>query len=103
MVEVIWSEISFEDLYNIIEFISRDSGKYASLQAEKIIGTTNLLEHSALVGKPVREFDDPSIREIVCGNYRIIYEVISKSSVLILTIHHGKRLVENNPAFKKKK
>jgi len=101
MVEVIWSELAFEDLYSIIEFISKDSVRRASAQAKKIIESIEILTHAAYTGKIVLEFEDPEIREIVCGNYRIIYQVLSKKSVLILTIHHGRRSLGNNPAFKK--
>ena len=36
-----------------------------------------------------------SIRELIEGNYRIIYEVHTKEDVEILTVFHGARLLQN--------
>jgi toxin ParE1/3/4 len=44
------------------------------------------------MGRVVPELDDPSVREIVHGSYRIIYEVNSAPDVLyILRFWHGAR------------
>ncbi|MFM9075894.1 MAG: type II toxin-antitoxin system RelE/ParE family toxin [Bacteroidota bacterium] len=39
------------------------------------------------------------MRELVMGNYRIIYQVDTESDVRILTVHHGRRLLSNNRTF----
>jgi len=41
----------------------------------------------------VPEKNDPIIREIILGNFRIVYRV--KANVIeLLTIHHGARLLD---------
>ncbi|MGD1018207.1 MAG: type II toxin-antitoxin system RelE/ParE family toxin [Verrucomicrobiia bacterium] len=42
-------------------------------------------------GRAVPEEDDPNTREVIVGNYRVIYD-ISGSTVRILTVLHGARL-----------
>jgi len=41
----------------------------------------------------VPEFEDPLIRELIEGNYRIIYRIINEFQVDILRIYHGSRLL----------
>ena len=43
----------------------------------------------------VEEWQDPSIREIVYGNYRVIHRV-RENVVEILTVIHGARLLEES-------
>ena len=40
----------------------------------------------------MREINSELFRELIYGNYRIIYR-ISKDQLAILTIHHGKQLL----------
>ena len=90
MVKIIWTERSLSDLEDIAEFIAKDSEKYAKLTIEKIIDQTSILEKQPLIGRIVPESNDKKIRELIIGNYRIIYEK-KEFSIHILTVHHSKR------------
>jgi toxin ParE1/3/4 len=92
MVKIIWTQRSLTDLRSIAEYISRDSVKYASLTLERIIDVTNHLETNPRIGRMVPEIGrNDKIREIIFGNFRIIYKITN--SVTILTVHHSaKRL-----------
>lgn len=103
MVEINWTSQSLEDIDTIAEFIAKDSQKYASIQVDRFFDEVKLLNEQPLLGKPVPEIKDKSIREILQGSYRIIYCLVSKDKIDILTIHHSKRLLSNNPIFKRKK
>jgi toxin ParE1/3/4 len=61
-----------------------------------------LIEANRLIGRIVPEVGQNDIREIITGNYRIIYQTKVKESAYILTVHHSSRLLSNNPVFKKK-
>jgi mRNA-degrading endonuclease RelE of RelBE toxin-antitoxin system len=37
------------------------------------------------------------------GNYRIIYHVDYQETVTVLTVHHSRKLLSNNPAFGEEK
>ncbi|MDQ3021191.1 MAG: type II toxin-antitoxin system RelE/ParE family toxin [Bacteroidota bacterium] len=50
-------------------------------------------------GRIVPELSDEKIRELIKGNYRIIYRIVNKKKVDIITVHHSKRLLSNNPLF----
>jgi toxin ParE1/3/4 len=94
MVKIIWTQRSLTDLKSIAEYISKDSVKYASLTLERIIDVTKYLETNPKLGRMVPEIGrNDKIREIIFGNYRIIYQITSTMTVHILTVHHSaKRL-----------
>ena len=93
MVTVRWTPQATEDLESIIEFIADDSPHYAQLFAINSIKAVERLWDFPDLGRIVPEFDDPDIREILLGNYRIVYR-IQKGSVEILTIYHGSRILD---------
>ena len=42
-------------------------------------------------GRVVPELGDPSVREVVVGAYRVVYEVRPDDWVEVLTVFHGAR------------
>ena len=90
MVKIIWTEIAIEDLRLIHEYISYDSKLYADRFIEKIINRVDQLENFSKSGRVVPEFDSSVIRELIEGNYRIIYQ-ISTDKIAIIRIHHSAR------------
>ena len=92
MVKIIWTQRSLTDLKSTPEFISKDSAEYASLSLEKIISITTYLEKNPRIGRMVPEMGKTDkVREIIFGNYRIIYKITNPVSVHILTVHHSAR------------
>jgi len=91
MVSINWTCQAQNDLKNIAEFISRDSVRYAKLQVVKIRLRTNILKKHSFSGRVVPEVNKQNIRELIEGNYRIIYKIVSKTQIDILTIHHSAR------------
>lgn len=90
MVKLIWTEFAVEDLRLIHEYISRDLKRYADRFIEKLINRIDQLESFPKSGRVVPEFNLESIRELIEGNYRIIYK-ISTSEVAIIRVHHAAR------------
>lgn len=68
MVRINWTLQSVSDLKNIAEYISRDSKKYAKLQANRIRNRTKILKHQTHSGKIVPEINQQNIRELIEGN-----------------------------------
>ena len=75
MVKVIWTQRSLDDMYDVAEFISRGSSKYAGLTIEKILSVESMISSSPFIGKVVRETSDSNIRQVLKGSYRIIYKI----------------------------
>ena len=90
MVEIIWTEFAVEDLRSIHEYISKDSKVYADRQVDKIIKRVDQIGNFPKSGRMVPEFNVEILRELIEGNYRIIYR-ISSDSIAIVRIHHAAR------------
>lgn len=87
---IIWTEFAIEDLNHIHAYISRDSKHYADRFVDKIIERVDQLENFPKSGRVVPEFQSETIRELIEGNYRIIYEV-SSDQISIVRVHHTAR------------
>ena len=90
MVEIIWTEYAMEDLKLIHEYISKDSRVYADRQVDKIIKRVDQVSSFPKSGRVVPEFNIEDLRELIEGNYRIIYQITS-DKIAIVRIHHAAR------------
>ena len=52
-----------------------------------------MIEIYPLSGRIISESNDKSIREIIKGNYRVIYQIRNKNAAFILTVFHTSRLL----------
>ncbi|MCY1370288.1 ParE toxin of type II toxin-antitoxin system, parDE [compost metagenome] len=91
MVRIKWLKSAKTDLKDIFDYIAKDSKNYAKLQVERIVSRTQILHKHFFSGKIVEYFNDSTIRELIEGNYRIIYRIVSSQEVHILMIHHSAR------------
>lgn len=99
MVEVRWTDQALYDVDNIAEFIAKDSIKYAKIQVERFFDKVIILNTHPRAGRVVPEISEDDLRELIQGNYRIIYQIVSNSQIDILTVHHSRRLLKNNPTI----
>lgn len=90
MVKVIWTEYAIEDLRLIHEYISKDQRRYADRFIEKLLERVDQLEAFPKSGRVVPEFNTVSVRELIEGNYRVVYKITS-SQVAIIRVHHAAR------------
>jgi addiction module RelE/StbE family toxin len=90
MAKISWTKWSVKDLRLIYDYISIDSPFYANRFISKIISRVEQLESMPLSGRIVPEKEDPNIRELIEGNYRIFYKV-SRNNISILRIHNSAR------------
>ncbi len=93
MVKVVWTQRALDDLKDIGDYISKDSFKYAKITLEKLVETASIIENYPLLGRYVPEINDKTTREIVKGNYRVIYQIRNETSIYILTVFHSARLL----------
>lgn len=93
MAEVRWTPQAADDLQAITEFIAQDSSEYASLFVLDVIAAAERIVLSPHLGRIVPEVNNPLIREIILGNYRIVYR-LRESTIEILSIYHSARLLD---------
>ena len=87
--KVVWTDEAVEDLKMIFEYISRDSIVYASRHIERILAHEKNIILFPKSGRLVPEYHDESTREVFEGNYRIIYRIVDKERIHVLTVVHG--------------
>lgn len=94
MAKINWTIQAKDDLISIAEYIKQDSIKYARIQVKRIRERVKQLNQNPLSGRIVPEFEDSTLRELILGNYRIIYKVITPDRIDILTIRHSARRLD---------
>ena len=94
MVKITWTKIAKEDLQEIYEYIAINSVKYASVTVSKIYNKVQKLNPNPKIGRYVPEFEIKNIRELIIGNYRIIYRINTEKEIEILRIYHSARLLK---------
>jgi len=60
----------------------------------KYLKKITILENNNRSGKRVRELENESIRELVEGNYRIIYRIENEHEISVVRVYHGARLLK---------
>ena len=101
MVKINWTNFALQDLNEIAEFISKDSIRYAQMTVKNLFESPSLLKTHPKAGRVVPEFNEENLRELIRGSYRIVYRIVDKNRIDILTVHHSARLIENSLLFKK--
>jgi toxin ParE1/3/4 len=96
MVKIVWTELSILDLKEIFDYIADDSSRFASITANRIYNRVQPISDNPYMGRMVPEFNEKLIRELIEGNYRIIYRIISDIQVDILRVYHVARLLKKN-------
>jgi len=91
--EVRWTLQAAGDLEAIADFIAADSAHYARLFVIDVLAAVERLVAFPSSGRIVPELNDPRVREILLGNYRIVYR-LTGMVVEILTVYHGARLLD---------
>ncbi len=91
MVEIKFTDQALNDIDEIAYFISASSSYYAGLQVQKFFQRVDMLERFPNIGRVVPELNHKSVRELIEGSYRIIYRVLTKAEIHILTIHHSSK------------
>ena len=93
MVQIKWTNRALNDLCEIHEFIAKDSPRYAQIQIEKIQKAVSNLAVFPSLGRQVPEFPHLPYREVLVGNYRVLYREEEKR-VLVMSVVHGRRLLK---------
>ena len=92
MAQVNWTKKSLKDLRAINDYISLDSTFYAARFINRLIQRVDQLFEFPESGRMVPEKNNPEIRELIEGNYRIFYR-LRKESITILRIHNAARRI----------
>lgn len=92
-----WTRKAIEDLRQIRDYISRDSRRYAQIQIERIQEAAAKTGRFPEIGRVLPEFPEAPWREILTGNYRVIYRVdAARRRIFVLAVVHGQQLLRES-------
>jgi len=95
MAELIWSDHALTELEGIFDYIAADSHLYAGYTIQNIFRAAEVLITFPESGQHLPEFPHLPNRELLLGNYRIIYRyAVEENSVKVVTVIHGSRLLK---------
>jgi toxin ParE1/3/4 len=93
-----WTVGARRDLHEIINYIAEDSPAYAVNFAERIILAIDRLETFPKLGRIVPEYQDASVRELIVGNYRIVYRIQGNRIGIAAIAHASRDLLRKLPS-----
>jgi addiction module RelE/StbE family toxin len=89
---ILWSPLAIDRLAEIAEYIAMDNPGAAENWVDTVFKKVENLKGFPESGRIVPETDNKNIRELIYGNYRIIYRVEEKR-LSVLTVRHGKQVL----------
>lgn len=87
-----WSPRARQDLVNIGRYISQDDRAAARAWVERLRQRARLVTEHPLSGRIVPEYRRQDLREVLQGNYRIVY-LVRKDAIEVVTVFEGHRLL----------
>lgn len=90
MIRIVWSPQSLRDLRSIRDYIATDSEHYAELTVARIFSAIERLLLYPKSGRIVPERNDPEIREIIVGRFRVVYR-FGGAAIEVVTVVRASR------------
>ena len=90
--KIVWSPHAVERASEIVDYIAQDKPLAADKWIHTVFSKVDQLRSNPEIGRIVPEINEHQFRELIYGNYRIIYH-IEKKQISILTIRHGKQIL----------
>lgn len=92
---IIWSPLAVDRASEIADYIAQDKPSAAKKWIDTIFSKVEKLKSSPEIDRIVPEINDSQFRELIYGNYRIIYRIETKQ-ISILTIRHSRQILPIN-------
>jgi toxin ParE1/3/4 len=89
--KLFWTETAKQDLQAIRRYIATDNPVAAKQWIQRLRERARNALHAPLAGRVVPEMSREDIRELIEGNYRIVYQVL-EDRLVILTVFEGHHL-----------
>lgn len=102
IMKLLWTKESLLKLQEIETYIASDNPQAAMELIDKIILSAESLTENPEKGRIIPELSISQIRELIYKNYRIVC-LLKKSSIEILTVFEGHRLLRKEEILNNKK
>jgi toxin ParE1/3/4 len=94
--EVIFTDRFLDRVEECTDYIALDHVPTAKKWARGVFEQCQKLRDQPGSGRTVPEFRHPEIREVIHGNYRLVYELKS-NQIDMLTIWHTRQMLPDDP------
>jgi plasmid stabilization system protein ParE len=83
---IAWAGPALEELRHIHQFLARDSTQYAGIIVRRLRTAVSRLSNFPQSGRVVPEFPEGPYREILVGQYRVIYRHLEDRDVVFVMV-----------------
>ncbi|MFC4653898.1 type II toxin-antitoxin system RelE/ParE family toxin [Rheinheimera marina] len=90
--KVVWSPLALAKLAEIAEYIAQDKATAAESWVNELFDKAALLSSMPQMGRVVPELPNMHYRELIIGNYRVIYS--ANQQITVLTVRHCRQLLD---------
>jgi len=87
-----WSPLAVDRVSEIADYIAQDDPLAADKWVRSVFDRVKQVKNFSKSGRYVPEINRRDIRELVYGNYRIIYRIETRA-VSVLTVRHFKQIL----------
>ena len=98
MATIRWTLGARQDFKELVTYVAQDSSVYAAILAERILEAVERLEKFPKLGRIVPEYADSSLRELIVGNYRLVYRLRAQRIGLVAIAHASRDLLRKLPS-----
>ncbi len=91
-----WTEAAIEHLSSIYEYVAQNSPSYAQQTVDRLTRRSQQISQFQHSGRAVPEFDIPQVREVIEGQYRIIYRILPDRIDVLAVIHSAQQAPWND-------
>lgn len=85
-----WTDRARDDLVEIGDYIAADAPRAAERWVAELFEAAEAASKAPLAGRRVRELGRDDLREVLVGNYRVVYRVLP-DRIQVLTVFEGHR------------
>jgi plasmid stabilization system protein ParE len=96
--KIIWTPKGEKGLQQVRDFVAEVNPSAANALAKRIKAEVRLLKDFPERGAMIEELNDPSVRHIWVGAYRVIYH-FTGSEIYVVSVQHGARLLKLRDYF----
>lgn len=90
---ITWSPLALERASEAARYIAQDDSEAVERWVEGLFRAVEGTKNFPEMGRVVPEIGRPEFRQILYGNYRVIYRV-TPAEVFVLTVRHTRRLFD---------
>ncbi|MBA4417668.1 MAG: plasmid stabilization protein [Syntrophus sp. (in: bacteria)] len=90
--KIIWSPLAIDRLSEIATYIAQENPTAAEKWVDTVFRKVEDLQNFPESGMVIPETENKTIRELIYGNYRLIYRLEEKR-ISVLTVRHGKQVL----------